>query len=65
MICEGHCSFFSLVQPIDSWTKDDVHKWFQYCIEEYSLGDINLNGFQMNGRHLSHRLTLIDMISSR
>ena len=41
--------YLYLVQPIDSWSKDDVHRWFVYCIEEYSLGDIDLNDFAMNG----------------
>ena len=49
MIYQEYCSALSLVQSIDSWTKEDVHKWFEYCINEYSLGDINLHGFQMNG----------------
>jgi len=38
-----------LVHPIDSWTKNDVQKWIEYCIDEYSLGDIYLNDFEMNG----------------
>jgi hypothetical protein len=41
--------FYYLGHSIDTWTKEDVKKWFEYCIEEYSLGDINLNDFQMNG----------------
>lgn len=49
MIDQEYRSSFSLVQSIDSWTKEDVRKWLEYCIDEYSLGDINLNGFQMNG----------------
>lgn len=39
----------NLVRPIISWTKDDVHKWIEYCMDEYSLQDINLNDFEMNG----------------
>lgn len=42
-------SFRNLVHPIDSWTKSDVQKWIEYCIDEYSLGDVNLNDFEMNG----------------
>jgi len=42
-------NFKSLVHSIDSWTKEDVQKWFEYCIEEYALGDIDLNDFEMNG----------------
>jgi hypothetical protein len=38
-----------LVHPIDSWTKNDVQKWIEYCIDEYSLGDVNLTDFEMNG----------------
>ena len=44
----GGC--FCLVHPIDSWTKLDVQKWIEYCIDEYSLGDVNLNDFEMNGK---------------
>ena len=43
-------SFCILVHSIDSWTKDDVQKWIEYCIDEYSLGDVNLNEFEMNGK---------------
>ncbi len=39
-----------LVYPIELWTKEDVQNWFQYCIEEYALGDIAWNDFQMNGQ---------------
>ena len=37
------------MHPIDSWTKLDVQKWIEYCIDEYSLGDVHLNDFEMNG----------------
>ena len=37
------------VHPIDSWSKQDVQKWIEYCIDEYSLGDVHLNDFEMNG----------------
>jgi hypothetical protein len=39
-----------LVHPIDSWTKLDAQKWIEFCIDEYSLGDVNLNDFEMNGK---------------
>lgn len=42
----------NLLLPIDSWTKADVQKWIEYCIDEYSLGDVNLNDFEMNGKAL-------------
>ncbi|CAF1207211.1 unnamed protein product [Adineta ricciae] len=43
----------NLLRSIEFWTKEDVQKWIEYCIEEYSLGDINLNDFEMNGKALS------------
>ena len=43
------CGCLIVVRSIDLWTKEDVQKWIEYCIDEYSLGDINLNSFQMNG----------------
>ncbi|CAF1192342.1 unnamed protein product [Adineta ricciae] len=42
----------NLLHPIDSWTKSDVLKWIEYCIDEYSLGDVNLSDFEMNGKAL-------------
>ncbi|CAF0721228.1 unnamed protein product [Adineta steineri] len=42
----------NLLHPIDSWTKNDVQKWIEYCIEEYSLGDVNRSDFEMNGKAL-------------
>ena len=39
-----------LVHPIDSWSKNDVQKWIEFCIDEYSLGDVNLKDFEMNGK---------------
>ena len=44
---------FFPVHPIESWTKHDVQKWIEYCIDEYSLGDVHLNDFEMNGQCLS------------
>lgn len=38
-----------LVRPIEFWSKEDVQKWIEYCIEEYALGEINSNDFGMNG----------------
>ncbi|CAF0787468.1 unnamed protein product [Rotaria sordida] len=42
----------NLLHPIILWTKDDVQKWIAYCIDEYSLHDINLNDYEMNGKAL-------------
>ncbi|CAF0879057.1 unnamed protein product [Rotaria sp. Silwood1] len=42
----------NLLYPIILWTKDDVQKWIAYCIDEYSLRDVNLNDFEMNGKAL-------------
>ena len=42
-------NIFHLVRPIDSWTKTDVQRWIEYCKNEYSLQDICLNDFEMNG----------------
>ncbi|CAM4860204.1 unnamed protein product [Rotaria socialis] len=42
----------NLLNPIDYWTKNDVQKWIEYCIDEYSLGDVNLKDFEMNGKAL-------------
>ncbi|CAF4993107.1 unnamed protein product [Rotaria socialis] len=39
----------NLLHPVILWTKDDVQKWIEYCMDEYSLEDINLNDFEMNG----------------
>jgi hypothetical protein len=41
---------FNLVHSIDLWTKHDVQKWIEYCIDEYSLGEVSLNDFEMNGK---------------
>lgn len=38
------------VHPVALWTKEDVKKWILYCMGEYSLQDINLNDFEMNGK---------------
>ncbi|UJR20786.1 hypothetical protein I4U23_023899 [Adineta vaga] len=43
----------NLLRSINQWTKEDVQNWIEYCIEEYSLGDIKLNDFEMNGKALS------------
>ncbi|CAF1195999.1 unnamed protein product [Rotaria sordida] len=42
----------NLLHPIDFWSKHDVQKWIEYCIDEYSLGDVNLSDFEMNGKAL-------------
>ncbi|CAF2932342.1 unnamed protein product [Rotaria sp. Silwood2] len=42
----------NLLHPIDFWSKHDVQKWIEYCIDEYSLGDVNLTDFEMNGKAL-------------
>ncbi|CAF3081361.1 unnamed protein product [Rotaria socialis] len=42
----------NLLHPVILWTKDDVQKWIEYCMDEYSLEDINLNDFEMNGKAL-------------
>ncbi|CAF4102128.1 unnamed protein product [Rotaria magnacalcarata] len=39
----------NLLHPVILWTKDDVQKWIEYCMDEYSLKDISLNDFEMNG----------------
>ncbi|CAF0829566.1 unnamed protein product [Didymodactylos carnosus] len=41
-----------LLHPIESWSKQDVLKWIQWCVEEYALGDINVNDYEMNGKAL-------------
>ena len=52
-IANDHSSFFT-VHPIDSWTKLDVQKWIEYCVEEYSLGDVHWKDFEMNGSSALH-----------
>ncbi|CAF1188910.1 unnamed protein product [Adineta steineri] len=42
-----------LLRSIDFWTKEDVQKWIEYCIDEYALGDIDVNDFEMNGKALA------------
>ena len=46
------------MQAIELWSKEDVRTWFEYCIEEYSLGDIHLNDFEMNGSYFRRSFSI-------
>ena len=41
--------FLRSVRPLEQWTREDVQHWIEYCIDEYSLADVNRRDFQMNG----------------